>query len=562
MKQQTTMSRPWRSLGVLLGLCVALLAAMWVTGAWTPRLGLDLAGGTSITLTAKTPDGGTPSNDQMTQALAIISDRVNGAGVAEPDIVRSGSDNIVVSVPTRNPDQIVALVGQTAQLRFRDVLSVLPGGAPTPTSSPTASPSGSPTASPSASPTGSAKPSPSASATPSPQASASAQPAASPSPASSPNRTSSLTSDPAKAPAAATPQQLAQLQALDCSTLKLEQPDDPNAPLLTCDREGKNRYLLGPAVIDGRDLTGATAGIPQNQVQWQVNLEFNGNGADRFRAATTRLAQAGQYPQNAFAIVLDGRVVSTPTVNEVIPNGQAQITGSFTQADATDLANVLKYGSLPLTFDTSEVTTVSPQLGADQLHNGLIAGAIGLVLVVVAAFLYYRALGMVVVASLTVAGAITYGLICLLGATLGLALVLAGVVGLIVAIGITADSFVILFERVRDEIREGRSIRMAVETGWRRARRTIVVSDAVSLAAAVFLYIFAAGSVKGFAFTLGLTTLVDVLVVFMFTKPLLTLLVRSRFFGTGHPLSGLDPVRIGAPAPLRKTKRPVAAREA
>ena len=257
-----------------------------------------------------------------------------------------------------------------------------------------------------------------------------------------------------------------------------------------------------------------------------------------------------------FAIVLDGRVISAPGVNEPILNGQAQISGNFTQETAQDLANVLKYGALPLTFTPGEVATVSPQLGGEQLDAGILAGAIGLALVVVYSLLFYRALGIVSVASLAVAGVLTWLSVVVLGDTIGFTLVLAGVIGVIVSIGITADSFVVFFERVRDEIRDGRSTRVAVENGWKRARHTILVADAVTFLAAAVLYLLAIGSVRNFAFTLGLMTLIDVVVVFLFTKPVVTLLARGRFFGQGHPLSGLNPERVGRRLPIATPKNP------
>jgi preprotein translocase subunit SecD len=288
-----------------------------------------------------------------------------------------------------------------------------------------------------------------------------------------------------------------------------------------------------------------------------VDLEFNAEGATLFEEATAALA-AKPEPQNRFAIVLDAVSISAPSVSAAIPGGRAQIEGNFNQQSATELANVLKYGALPLAFDVSEVSNVSATLGGEQLRAGIIAGIIGLALVVLFCFAYYRGLGIVVVASLAVAGAITYAAIVLLGSSVGFALNLPGIAGAIVAIGVTADSFVIYFERIRDEVREGRSLRTAVETGWRRARQTILIADAVSMLSAIVLFILAIGSVKGFAFTLGLTTLIDVLVVFMFTKPLLTLLARTKFFGTGHRLSGLDPRHLGVQAlPGVRSRRPV-----
>ena len=293
-----------------------------------------------------------------------------------------------------------------------------------------------------------------------------------------------------------------------------------------------------------------------------VNLEFNSEGAAAFEQATREISQKSE-PQNRFAIVLDGVAISAPSVNEPIPGGRAEISGNFTQKSATELANVLKYGALPLAFDVSEVNNVSATLGGEQLRAGIIAGIIGLVLVVGYCFLYYRGLGIVVVASLGIAGILTYASMVLLGSSVGFALNLPGIAGAIVAIGITADSFVIFFERIRDEVREGRSLRTAVETGWRRARQTILIADTVSMLSALVLFVLAIGSVKGFAFTLGLTTLIDVVVVFLFTKPLMTLLARTKFFGGGHRLSGLDPEHLGVQAlPGSRSRRPVLARPA
>jgi preprotein translocase subunit SecD len=337
-----------------------------------------------------------------------------------------------------------------------------------------------------------------------------------------------------------------------------QEVDDPNKPLFACDRPGTYKYLLGPAILKGTDLSDASAGIPQGGFQWQVNLKFTGEGGDKFLKATQNISARGQG-QNLFAIVLDGEVISTPSVESPIPGGQAQITGTFSEAEARDLANVLKYGALPVSFDISSVETVSPQLGGDQLSAGIWAGLAGLALVVLFSFLYYRGLGLVVVLSLAAAAVLTYASVVLLGKAIGFTLTLAGIAGLIVAIGITADSFVVYFERLRDEVREGRSLRSSVETGWTRAKHTIIAADSISLLAAIVLYILAIGSVRGFAFTLGLTTLIDLVVVFIFTKPLVTLLARTNFFGHGHKLSGLDPEHLGVerlPGQMKPSARP------
>ncbi|CAB4888994.1 unannotated protein [freshwater metagenome] len=302
----------------------------------------------------------------------------------------------------------------------------------------------------------------------------------------------------------------------------------------------------------GRQVSKASAGIDtQAGNVWTVALTFDGDGTKAFGALTTRVTSLTS-PLNQVAIVLDGLVVSAPSINEAIPSGNAQITGNFSQTEAQDLANVLKYGALPLAFDRGEVQQVSPTLGADQLNAGLLAGALGLLLVFLFSILYYRALGLVTVGSLLVAGALLYLTFLVLGEAIGFTLTLAGIAGAIVAIGITADSFIVYFERVRDEAREGRTLRSAVESGWLRARHTIIVADMISVLAAVLLYFFAVGGVRGFAFTLGLTTLIDLLVVFIFTKPLVSILARVNFFASGHPLSGFSARSIGSKSAIAR----------
>jgi preprotein translocase subunit SecD len=562
-------SRPWRALAALGLIIVVLYVVMFATSTLTPRLGLDLRGGTSITLTASPTAGqGGVTKDKLDQATQIISSRVSGSGVTEPEITTQGSDNIVIAVPGVNADQIVKLVGQTAELRFRQVLAITAVTAPipVPTPTPTASPSATPKATAKATPNATAKatakgsndrypqyaaPSTSATPTPTVAATAAASPSASTPATSADTDTAAVIARLIKqtAPTAA---ETATLDAFTCDKYDPGK-DDPNANLLACDRDGTAKYLLGPAIVLGTDVNGASAGIPQNQATWAVQLDLRGDGVGRFSEATNILSTLqGTPPLSQFAIVLDGRVISDPTVNEPIPGGQASITGNFTQESALELANVLKYGALPLRFEVSSVDSVSPLLGADQLRGSLLAGAIGLLLVIVYCFFYYRGLGIVVVASLGVAAAITYAMVCLLGKAQGLTLTLAGIAGLIVSIGITADSFIVYFERLRDEVRDGRSLRTSVESGWLRARRTILASDSISLLAAVVLYVLSIGSVRGFAYTLGLTTIVDLAVVMLFTKPMVTLLARTEFFGNGHRFSGLDPERLGTTrAPIR-----------
>ena len=345
--------------------------------------------------------------------------------------------------------------------------------------------------------------------------------------------------------------------------------DNVDKQIVSCNTTTGEKYLLDVAKVKGEDVNGATAALSTTNNQWQVNLTFNNAGTSAFGALTTHLydtyytnasTNSNDYYLDQVAIVLDGNVVSAPEIQAAITTGNAQITGSVTQAQATRLANILKYGSLPVHLAPQSVQSVSPTLGRNQLDAGLLAGAIGLALVVVYSFLYYRGLGLVSISSLIVAGTLALLSVILLTKYQGFTLNLAGIAGLIVAIGITADSFVVFFERLRDEVREGKQLRPAVEAGWKRARRTILVSDTVSFLAALLLYYFAISEVKGFAYTLGLTTIIDVVVVFLFTKPVVTLLARTKFYGGGHPLSGLDPARLGARAPWRSSVPRAAAR--
>ena len=539
-----TTSRPGRSLLVLLVIFVALGATAVLQGASTVRLGLDLRGGTSVTLQPRIVAGqpGKVTSAAIDQAVSIIRQRVNSLGVAESEVTATGSGTnrqIVISVPGDTGRRIVELVGQTAELRFRQVLAEgAPGIAATPTPSATplkATVTPKPTAK-----KGKSAPHVAVTATPTPKSTAT--PSATTKPVPTPTTVPVL-------PGGITPELVAKYNALDCTKPENRQGgggDDPNAPIVSCDRVGATKYILGKAEVLGRQVTTAAAVLDQQGGGgWMVTLNFNGEGTKAFSDVTSRVVSLSS-PQNQVAIVLDGLVVSAPRIISAITAGNAQITGNFTQADASDLANVLKYGALPLAFDRGEVQQISPTLGADQLHGGILAGAIGLILVLLYSLLYYRGLGLVSVGSLTVAGSLTYLLTLVLGKTIGFTLTLAGIAGLIVSIGITADSFIVFFERLRDEVREGKSLRSAVETGWMRARHTIIVADSVSLIASVLLYFFAVGGVRGFAFTLGLTTLIDLLIVFTFTKPLLTLLVRTKFYGGGHRLSGLSPERLGA----------------
>jgi preprotein translocase subunit SecD len=544
-------SHPLRTLIVFLAFSVGLVGLMALGGIWTPKLGLDLRGGTTITLTASNTSGeGSVDPASLELARTIIQQRVDSIGVGETEVTTSGDRQIVVSVPNVQQDELVRMVGQTAQLYFRLVhtqeqVAAQPGTEPSVEPTQGAEPTTQPSVAPSASPSTNGRPLPKL-----------------PTPVPSPRPTAPGATPP-------TTQQVLDWQpsARDQSEFTSYQCGDPfpdvsDQPLITCDQAGTTKYLLSPTIISGKDLVTASAGIPQNQVSWIVSLEFNSTAGATFEQVTKAISTRTS-PQNQFAIVLDGDVITAPYVSNPIPGGRAQIEGSFTQQSATELANVLKYGALPLAFDVSSVDTVSAKLGGEQLDAGIIAGIIGLVLVIAYSLLYYRALSLVVVSSLVVAFGITYAFIVLLGQAMGFALNLPGVAGLIVAIGVTADSFIIYFERIRDEVRDGRSLRTAIEVGWVRSRQTILVADGVSLLSALVLFILAIGAVKGFAFTLGLTTLIDLAVVFWFTKPLVSLLGKTRYFGQGRKFSGFEPEHLGAkqqpPLHRRRPARPVAA---
>jgi len=487
--------RPIRTLAILFLVLIIGAGSVIASKATKIHLGLDLRGGTSVTLQPRISEGtsGKVTSASIYQAVSIIRQRVNSLGVAESEVTAQGSGanrQIVISVPGDTGRRIVELVGNTAELSFRQVLaeSSVGGTSPSGTATPVAGVS-------------------------------------------------------AEVNAA--------YAALDCSKAEARQGfggDTPEQTIVSCSRSSATKYILGPAEVVGRQVSKASAGLDsQSGNAWTVLLTFNNDGTKAFGALTQRVTSLAA-PQNQVAIVLDGLVVSAPRITEAIPSGNAQITGSFTQTEATDLANVLKYGALPLAFDRGEVQQVSPTLGANQLHAGLLAGGLGLLLVLLYIFAFYRGLGIVSAGSLLIAGAFTYLSFLLLGKTIGFTLTLAGIAGAIVSIGITADSFIVYFERVRDEMREGRSLRSAVETGWLRARRTILVADFVSIIAAVLLYFFAVGGVRGFAFTLGLSTLIDLLVVFFFTKPMMTLIGRSKFYNSGSAITGVSRRSLGLEA--------------
>lgn len=532
-------SRPGRSLVVMLLLLVLLgLWAFWPGSSGTPRLGLDLQGGTQVILTPKSVVEGEEITDvQLAQTVEIVRQRVNGLGVAEAEITVQGSGasaSIIVAVPGVSQERLVELVGRTALLDFRPVFGI---DVPTPTNPDEG------------------------------QADATdiavndEEQDGSESDSGSVTTGNEIVQSPEN-----TPEFAERVAALDC--LKPENiaggtADNPEEWLGTCSDDGSARYTLQPAFIRGTNVTEASAVLPQQGVGgWVVSLSFDSEGAAALARASQELSALPDCsvggppnPCNAFAIVLDGVVVSSPRFNEPILGGSAQIEGNFNAQEAQDLANVLNFGALPVSLEVAEITTVSATLGGDQLRGGIIAGLIGMAIIILYLLAYYRALGLVAVLSLLIAGFMTYAAFVALGNTIGFTLTLAGIAGAIVAIGITADSFIVYFERIRDEIRSGRSLRQAAENGWLGARKTILAADFVTLLAAVVLYVVSVGNVRGFAFALGLTTIVDVVIAFLLTRPLVAVFARTKWMQRGSWLTGLDPSRFGdAEVDLAPTK--------
>ncbi len=580
---------PGRTLVIFFMTLAVLFGLVALTGTWKPALGLDLRGGTRIQMKAK----GNPSAASLKEAAAIIDARVNGSGVAEAEVTTDSNGYVTVEIPGQNQASLANLVQSQAQLRFRLVARTgtssstgnetsSPGsGVLLPTESPDASgASESPSKSPGKSKssdksksdkTGSGKgraayatdklnkdkDGSSESASPSQNASPSDD--ASGSDGASPSDSASLDTgdDSGEEATGRVAAELAWVDNPDADSVKkfndysCPEPgknrkrvdDDPDQRLVTCDTANTTTYLLSKALIEGTELKTAAANPPDQQHSgWFVTLSFDKSATKRFGQITTALYNNG----NQFAVVLDGVVIESAGVTQgPILGGSAEITGNFSEESAKSLATSLKYGALPISFGEPLIETVGPSLAGNQLSGGIMAGLLGLFLVMLYCLIYYRGLGLVVIASLFVAAAWTYALVLLLAKTAGFTLTLPGIAGLIVAVGITADSFIVYFERIRDEMRDGKSMRVAVESGWKRARNTCLAADAVSLLAAVVLYIFAAGVVKGFAFALGLSTLIDVLVFFYFTHPLVSYCARFPFFNKGHRLSGLDAGALG-----------------
>ena len=496
-------------LGVIFAILVGgnALAVVNQGGSWVPKLALDLQGGTQIILEPRLAEGQSVSEEQLNQAVAIIRQRVDASGVAEAEVTTQGGENIVVAIPGEPDQATLERIRSSAKLEFRPVL--ITSAAPAEPQEPPAS-----------------------------------IPETDPEDRVEPTSPSDL--------AWITPQLDAQYQSINCFELDTSGSNvaDPEQPLVTCSSDGFSRFILGPVEVGGESIEDASSGLVPGPTgvatnEWGVFIDFDAAGTESFRNVTERLITL-PGAQNQFAIVLDGRVISAPRTLAAITDGNPQISGSFTQESAGVLADQLKFGALPIGFQVQSSETITATLGLSQLQSGIIAGIIGLALVVVYSLFQYRLLGFVTVFSLSTAFVLSYFIITYLSNAQGYRLSLAGVAGLIVAIGITADSFIVFFERIRDELRDGRLLESAIQAAWKRAFRTILASDAVSFIAAVVLYVLAVGNVRGFAFTLGVTTVVDLIIVALFTHPLMQLLGRTKFYASGHPLSGLDPKALGA----------------
>lgn len=511
MASKNPQSRARRSLAWLTAIIVGLGVIMGIGIATNnsnglPLLALDLEGGTQMVLSPETSTGEAVTSEQMNQAVEIIRQRVDGSGVSEAEINTQGDNNVVVSMPGTPDAQTRELIQASANMEFRSVLTSGPFQA-----------------------------------TPEEERldiSEIPEPEATPENGSDPNWI--------------TPEVYDEFQSTDCTAPEAGQVRDDlpaDEAVVACDFSTQTKYILGPLEISGDEIDSAEHGMASTPTgvssnQWVVNISFEDEGAEKFREITQRLTGMSS-PQNQFAILLDGQIVSAPASQAVILDGQAQISGNFTEETAAQLAEQLQYGSLPISFEVESEQQISATLGQDQLFWGLIAGLIGLALVAIYQFFQYRALGLVTLTSIVIMGILTYQAIVLLGWSDNYRLSLAGIAGIIVSIGLTADSFIVYFERIKDEMRNGRPFEAAVNYGWDRAKRTITVSKLVNILASVVLFFVAVGNVRGFAFTLGLTSIADLIVVYMFTHPVMQLLAKTRFFASGHPMSGMDPSLLG-----------------
>lgn len=576
----------WLFAGMIV-LVGALGAGVWKGDAqWTPRLGLDLAGGTQIVLEPRVEGGGTVSEQQLAEARDIIVQRIDSQGTTGAEVTTQGGSNIVVALPGTPTQEQEDAISASSQMQFRPVLATdigsdelqQPGPSGTQPPAPdsgVSEPSEDSSSSPSSAKSDesvnrsetsgsrdqarAAEPkssSTSASTSPSKKSGQSAKSKAPKPTPSAPAWTPSGKPTSAMDPNNISTKLWKEFQALDCADPPKDSPITTDKPIVACGDDGTMKYVLGPVVVSGTEIADAEAGYRvgnqgQQTNEPEISLSLTSTGREQYGDISKQMVTMpglqppinppGEY--NALAAVLDSKVLIAPGFNEAIPNGQASISG-FEIEEARSLAKSLKFGALPLSFDLQTRQEISPTLGSEQLRYGILAGIIGLFVVLLYSVVQYRALAIVTIGSMAIAFSITYLAIALLAWQYNYRLDMAGVTGLIIAIGVTADSFIVYFERVRDELREGRNLRAAVEAGWGRAKGTILVADGVNLIAAIVLYVLASSGVRGFAFTLGLTTLIDLAIFWLFTHPMLTILARNTFFASGHPWSGFDVNRL------------------
>ncbi len=531
------------------------LAATLAAGN-SPELGLDLQGGVSVVLAPT----GEATGEQLDQSLSIIRQRVDALGVAEPDIARQG-DAIVVQLPgAKNRDRALQLVGQTAELRFRPVLQTAPvspdaleeaqaaaeeavGQATTTTTAPddattTTTAPGSDTTE---------------GALGLAEGESAAAPQQEPTTTAPPEATST-TAPPATTPEGEPTGEDEAPPEEQVPTLTPRDQDTADATVTLAGTDGSTVYALGPTLATGRIVKTAQADIQNGQ--WMVRLEMRGgaNGIDKFNEIAASCYQQAPDPEvcptGQLAIVLDSVVQSAPSITEPSYTAdQITISGSFTESEAKDLALVLRYGSLPVELERQTVQTVSATLGEDSLRAGIVAGIAGLLIVALYMILYYRALGIVVVFGFGVWAALMYTVVSWLGETQGLALTLAGVTGMIMSIGVTVDSYVVFFERLKDDVRAGRTLRSSTERSFKRAFRTILAANTTSFIGAAVLWWLTVGSVRGFALFLGISTILGVVVTWFYTRPVVIWLSRHRVF-TEMPVLGVARGLSGKSAPV------------
>jgi preprotein translocase subunit SecD len=517
---------------LLVAITVGALGGVLAAG-WGPKLGLDLEGGFAVTLQ---PVEDT-SDEVLDQAIEIVRSRVDSLGVAEPEITRQGS-TIDVSLPgVTDRERARQLVGQTAELRFRPVLSSIPGSIEDLLSSTTTTEPGATTTSGEAATTTTAGDSTTTSNVTGQSAARGAVPFQ-----------DGSTSTTAPAPTTTAP-------AGEPTTgfeLTPREEDDPEQPVTLAQEDDDGNvdftYQLGPAGATGEIVSTASARLATTQ--WSVDLVIRGGESiDQFNAmAAECFSRAATCPSGQLAIVLDSEVISAPTIQQAsFQRDQIQISGDFTEQEAKDLALVLRYGSLPVAFEIQQTREVSATLGSDSMRAGIISGILGLALVSLYLIAYYRLLGLVAIGSLAVSAGLLWAIIAWMGETRDLALTLAGITGIIVSIGVAVDSNVVFYEDFKEQVWQGRTPRSVASASFNSSFRTIVTANMASLIGAVLLYVLTVGSVRGFALFLAIGTVLDMIASYWFMRPLVLFLAKSKRIGHRPALLGVGTREGGQP---------------